>query len=138
METPDSNPAIKPLATILQQAPAIIYLYDIQRNTNVYANRSLSDFLGYSPEDVQSMGESFLLETIHPNDLNRILAHHSEVLPAMKDGETISLQYRIKHKKKNKYVWLQSIESVYERDGQNQVKIIHGIATDITKEKENN
>ncbi|MEM8890721.1 MAG: PAS domain S-box protein [Bacteroidota bacterium] len=136
METPHSNPALKPLATILQQAPAIIYLYDIQKNTNVYVNRSLSDFLGYSPEDIQSMGERFLLETIHPNDLNRILSHHSEVLPAMREGETISLQYRIKHKKKNTFIWMQSIESVYERDSQNRVKLIHGIATDITKEKE--
>lgn len=136
METPYSSPPIHSLANALQNAPAIIYLYDIQRNTNVYANRSLSSFLGYSPEDVQSMGERFLLETIHPNDLNRILSHHSEVLPAMRDGETISLQYRIKHKKKEKYVWLQSIESVYERDNSGDVKIIHGIATDITKEKE--
>ncbi|MEL6254560.1 MAG: PAS domain S-box protein [Bacteroidota bacterium] len=136
METPHSTSTIQPLATVLQHAPAIIYLYDIQRNTNTYANRSLSDFLGYSPQDVQSMGDRFLLETIHPNDLNRILAHHSEVLPALHDGETISLQYRIKHKRKNKYVWLQSIESVYERDSRDDVKIIHGIATDITKEKE--
>ena len=86
METPHSTSAIQPLATVLQQAPAIIYLYDIQQNTNVYANRSLSDFLGYSPEDVQKMGDQFLIETIHPNDLNRILAHHSEILPALREG----------------------------------------------------
>lgn len=123
------------LQKITKTSPAIIYVYDLKKQTNTYANRSLFDVLGYSQQEVMEMGDQFFPLTIHPDDLGKVFEHHSRVLPFLMEGEAVKLEYRIKSKEKGEYVWLKSTEGPYSYDEAGNVASIVGIADDITAEK---
>lgn len=124
------------LEKITKTSPEIIYVYDLQNQQNVYANRSLISELGYSEEEVQQMGSQFFSLIVHPEDLPQVYAHHTNVLPQLADEDIVKLEYRMLHKESKEYVWLQSTESLFERDESGKVKTTIGIARNITQEKE--
>ncbi|MEM7509646.1 MAG: PAS domain-containing protein [Bacteroidota bacterium] len=118
---------------ILFTSPAIIYVYDLLKKRNVFANRSLSEILGYSEEDIQDMGGKFLLNTVHPEDLSKVFEHHRETLPNLEEGQTVKVEFRILSKKTNDYVWLESTEGLFHKE-EGEHTII-GIARSIHNQK---
>lgn len=124
------------LQKITKTSPSIIYVYDLQQQQNIYANRSLFDLLGYSQEDVAVLGDQLFPATIHPDDLPAVFSHHSSVLPFLKEGDSVRLEYRMKNKTLGSYIWLKSTEAPYSFDENGQVTSIIGIAEDVTPEKE--
>lgn len=124
------------LERITKTSPSIIYVYDLDKKENTYANRSLFNVLGYSPEEVAELGNQLFPATLHPDDLPGVFSHHASVLPALKEGDSVKLEYRMKNKKTGTYVWLKSTEAPHSFDKNGRVISIIGIAEDITKEKE--
>lgn len=118
---------------ILGTSPAIIYVYDLLKQRNVFANQSLTDKLGYTESEVQEMGERFFQKAIHPEDLLKVFRHMSDVLPNLKEGQTVKLQYRIFSKKRSEYIWLESTESLFHKDEKEHTII--GIARSIHNQK---
>ncbi|MEM8900858.1 MAG: PAS domain-containing protein [Bacteroidota bacterium] len=118
---------------ILFTSPAIIYVYDLIKQRNVFANKSLTERLGYSEDDLQKMGGKFLQRTVHPEDVVKVLRHHSETLPNLEEGQTVKLEFRILSKNTNQYIWLESTESLFHKDGEEHSII--GIARSIHNQK---
>ncbi|MEO0894873.1 MAG: PAS domain-containing protein [Bacteroidota bacterium] len=123
---------------IMLTSPEIIYVYDLNKRENVFANKSLPEELGYTAEEFKAMGDQAFILTIHPDDLESVFHHHTQVLPNLKAGEIASISYRMLQKQNNQYIWLNSTESIFEQDEEGKALTIIGIARNIhsTKEKE--
>ncbi|WP_017302934.1 PAS domain S-box protein [Spirulina subsalsa] len=118
---------------IASTSPNLIYIYDLQLQRNIYANREISQLLGYSPEQVRAMGNNLFAEIVHPEDLPRVVAHLQD-FSAASEEEVREIQYRIRHGN-GAWRWLWSRETVFKRDETGRVQQIIGATQDITRHK---
>ncbi|MEM6335414.1 MAG: PAS domain S-box protein [Bacteroidota bacterium] len=118
---------------LAETMPAILYVFDLVERRNVYANKELFSVLGYSAEDVQAMGDQMMGIIMHPDDLERIGAHWSQLLETT-DEETLSIDYRCRHAD-GSYRWLVSYEKVLNRQPNGQARQIIGIVEDVTERR---
>lgn len=114
--------------------PNILYVFDLQKFSNVYTNKHIEEILGYSKDEVQSMGASFLPTIVHKEDKHLLDEHFSKVFIA-KDQEVLSVEYRVKHKNGD-YIWLISRDVVFKRNQDGKPRQTLGVAYDISARKE--
>ncbi|MEM8899987.1 MAG: PAS domain-containing protein [Bacteroidota bacterium] len=120
---------------IMDTSPDILYIFDIINQRNIYANKSLFSELGYTEREVQELGNSLLTILVHPDDLEKVSHHHAHTLPGLQDGEIATLEYRMYSKLRETYVWLESLESIFEKDKNGRVSTVMGIARNINAKK---
>lgn len=111
-------------------APSILYIFDLEKMGNLWANRSLFDHLGYTEGEVQAMGSSILESLMHPEDFKRYPEHFAHLLSLDRHG-TSKFEYRMQHKDGH-WVWLHSHEAPYAWAEDGTVSRIIGSAHDIT------
>jgi two-component system, cell cycle sensor histidine kinase and response regulator CckA len=111
--------------------PGLIYVYDLVERRNVYSNRSMAALLGYSQEQVAGLAGDLLPTILHPDDLERALAHHAR-MPEVSDGAVVEIEYRVKDSAGN-WRWLHSWETVLERDAHGMPRRTLGIAQNVTR-----
>ncbi len=58
-------------------SPNLIYIYDLQKNCNIYSNKEVLTFLGYTPEQVKTMGSELFSNILHPDDAQIVANHHA-------------------------------------------------------------
>lgn len=77
-------------------------LDDPQTNHNIWANKSVYDFIGYTREEIDQMGMAYFLETMHPDDLQII----SSALSKFEEGNDKLFSGLVRIKPKNgKFHW---------------------------------
>lgn len=111
--------------------PGLVYVYDLVEHRNVYANRSMTDLLGYTAEQVRTFGASILEAIIAPEDLPRVIAHHGR-MPEVADGQVVEIEYRVRAAD-DSWRWLHSWESVLTRTAEGAPELLFGIAHDVTE-----
>jgi two-component system NtrC family sensor kinase len=118
---------------IANATPNILYVYDEIEQRNVYSNRELAETLGYSLEEVATMGSNLLPTIVHPEDLARITEslHQLEHTP---DGEVVEYEYRVRDKQNN-WRWFVSREIIFSRTESGKIQQRLGAATDVTDRK---
>lgn len=119
---------------ITDLTPNIIYIYDLAENRNIFCNRFVNELLGYSPQEVQAMGQMVLAKVIHPDHVEEIKEHFHSCLD-LKGDQFIEIEYRVQDVK-GKSRWLAARNAIFERDQDGIPKQIIGIAYEITKRKE--
>lgn len=119
---------------IAELMPAILYVYDLCERRNVYANRQLSEILGYSVETVQTGGTAFVQTLIHPDDKVKV-AEVFKQLALAKDGEVVEIEYRMRHTS-GKWIWLYSHNVILSRNADGSPQQVLATATDITRLKQ--
>jgi PAS domain S-box-containing protein len=119
------------LNKVLDTSPNLIYIYDLKENRNVYVNRELASFLGYSGEAVQAMGSRLFEVIIHPDDLRIVLQEHDR-LRAAGDGEVVMVDFRLKSAD-GRWHWMRSRDVVFDRDADGSVRSELGFTEDITE-----
>ncbi|WP_334057262.1 PAS domain S-box protein [Polaribacter sp. P097] len=125
---------VKFLNNVNSVIPVALYIYNQHTSANEYANGVLERIIGYSPKEVQEMGENFLSSVFHPEDLPKLNPYLDQINNS-KEGVVHELEYRMKHKKGH-YVWLLARDTIYDRVP-NTDKVRHiGIAMDITNIKQ--
>ncbi len=124
---------LKEIPDILETTPALIYIYDLINNRNLYANREIFDYLGYTPEEIKEFGSELFQNIIHPDDLEQVLDFQKMLINADED-ETYEIEYRMRSSE-GKWIWFLSREKIFKRnnDGQNIQKA--GIAIDISSNR---
>jgi len=120
-------------ARISDIVPALLYVYDTQRHSALYCNRHAAQVVGYSPEEMLGMGGEFLSRMLHPDDLDRFLAH-VEALEGAAEGESRNLEYRMRHRD-GSWRWILGRESVLLRDQEGRVVQVMGAAADVSELK---
>jgi PAS domain S-box-containing protein len=119
--------------SIADQSASLIYIFDIEKNENVYANRNVAEFLGYSPAQLSEMGENILPAVIHPEDLPRIGQQHARFAEVM-DSRILDIEYRIRHAS-GQWRWHWARQTVFKRGPNGAATQILGTAQDITERK---
>lgn len=121
------------LSAVVNTSPAIVYVYDLETQSNVYCSTGIRKILGYSPDQVQEMEAKLFAGMIHPDDLQEVIALQSKIR-TMGDDEILESEHRARHADGS---W--RVLHTYERpfmintDGSLKQKI--GVAIDITERK---
>lgn len=118
------------LEKMMRVMPGIIYIFNLETMSNEFVNKEIGLTLDYTVREIQELGAGFMPQKAHPEDLPRIMENF-ENIKFMKDGETRRIEYRMKHKN-DTYLWFLSLDTVFERNEQNEVIKILGFAFDIT------
>lgn len=119
------------LEAIHKVSPDLIYLFDLETQSNIYASKSITDVLGYTQKEVKAMGASLFSRVVHPDDLPKV-EKNLEAIKALKDGEVF--HSKIRYIKSNGEVrYFQSREMPFSRNEKGEVKIHLGITHDITE-----
>ncbi|MBV6621477.1 MAG: PAS domain-containing protein [Rivularia sp. (in: Bacteria)] len=118
---------------ITDSSPSTIYIYDLEKQRNIYTNHELVIASGYSSQEVQDMGSNLFVNIIHPEDLEKATSNFYKIAAA-KDGEVLESEYRVK-KADGEYRWLYTRDTVFNRNPSGEVTQFLGVATDITERK---
>ena len=113
--------------------PNLLYIYDLEQKCNVYHNHFVGEILGYSTAQIEQMNVQLFGKLVHPEDRDSIVQHHERCLN-LKDDEYLEIEYRMQDNSGN-WHWLQSKDTVFERDSTGQPKQILGVSQDITEAK---
>lgn len=119
---------------VAEATPAILYIYDLSEQRNIYVNRQVSQILGYSPEDVQQMGSWLVPTTLHPDDWVKV-TETIQRFATLGEGEIVETEYRMRHAN-GEWRWLYSRETVFTRTADGLPQQILGTATDMTVRKQ--
>ena len=119
---------------ITQVAPVILYVFDLQTMENVWVNRSVFDYLGYTQKEIAALGPDLLADLMHPEDRDLYGAHHERLL-TLGPTDVARFEYRMRHKDGG-WCWLISEDMAYARDENDRVCQIVGSAHDMTEARE--
>ena len=82
------------LTHLIDTNPGIIYIYDLEKEQNVYASGHLAAIAGYSDDEVRKLGSGLKEKLFHKDDLNAIEVHHKK-MKNIADGEILQIEYRL-------------------------------------------
>ncbi|MBW4483756.1 MAG: PAS domain S-box protein [Tildeniella torsiva UHER 1998/13D] len=119
---------------ITESTPYIIYIYDLDTHTNLYANRELTHTLGYGLDRIQALGKDLLATLVHPDDFAEV-GNLFDRVRAAADGDVVEMEYRARHVD-GSWRWLYDRVAVFKRDDQGRVVQSIGIGQDITDRKQ--
>lgn len=119
---------------VVRLMPGFVYVFNHQTYSNDYTNRSVGTHLGYSSEEIRTMGAAMMMRVVHADD-QHLLGEHFARLSGLADEESASLEYRV-ITKQGRHLWLRSVDTVFDRTEDGKVARHIGVATDITVEKE--
>ena len=119
---------------ILHATPNLLYIYDLIEHRNIYANKEVLAFLGYTPEQIESMGPELFGNILHPDDVEIVDKHHARFVNAP-DNEVFEIEYRMKHIN-GEWRWLRSRDIIFARTKEGFGKQILGSSEDITERKQ--
>jgi len=118
---------------VTESTSAILYIFDLVQQRNVYVNSQIERLLGYSSEEIQAMGNNLFPMLIHPEDLPRVKQSQVD-LQSRSDKEWMEIEYRMRDKQGN-WHWLYSRDRILTRTASGQPAQTLGTATDITDRK---
>ncbi|MFB2893809.1 PAS domain-containing protein [Aerosakkonemataceae cyanobacterium BLCC-F50] len=122
------------LQQIIDTIPGILYIYDLVENRNVYVNQQISDLLGYTPKQIQAMGEMLFPLLVHPDDLVKFPDHIAQ-FHSLPEGVILELEYRML-RANGEWCWFSGRATVFNRNADGSPRQILGTAYDITKRKQ--
>jgi PAS domain S-box-containing protein len=119
---------------IADATPTLLYLYDVIEDKNIYINERVYDILGFTPEQVKKMGGAFFKTILHPDD-SRVIESIWQRMDDAEDGDIVETDFRLKNCHEE-WRWFHSRDVIFRRNGEGRLKLILGIAQDITERKE--
>ncbi|WP_438008566.1 PAS domain S-box protein [Sorangium sp. So ce321] len=119
---------------IIEGLPLLVYLFDIVDIQSVYTNRNVAELAGYSPEEIEAMGEGVLTTLVPAEDLDGLMQNFERLRRAA-DGEVIEHAYRIR-KRDGTYRRLVDRAVVYSRDPGGAPRVVLGTVQDVTEQRE--
>jgi PAS domain S-box-containing protein len=120
---------------VLDTSPNLIYIYDLVETRNVYTNREITEFLGYTSEQVLAFGSALFENVLHPDDA-ALVAEHDERLHKLPPGDdsVLEVDYRMK-RSDGEWRLLHSRDIPFARDGSGVVTQILGSTDDVTESR---
>ena len=119
--------------SIIETAPSVIYLFDLNTKQPTYLTRQAAELIGYSFDEVKGDQGSFMQKFMHPDDKRRAQTHFQK-LQQTHNGEMFEFEYRMQHKS-GEWRWFRSRDRIFKRDENGKPAEVLGIAFDITERK---
>jgi PAS domain S-box-containing protein len=120
---------------IVNYSPQFTYVFDVRRYKFTFMNRSLQEYLGYTIEQIEDMGDEFYRILLHPDDLPRLPYMYNR-WSKTEINETIHNEFRLKNSH-GAWHWFLASDTLYKKDAEGNPAEIIGSIQDITKLKEN-
>jgi len=121
------------LQRVLDVSPDLIYIFDLVEVRDVFANRELTELLGYEGRFFVDTGTQLLTDLVHPDDTLRLAAHRQR-LRTLPEGDVATFEYRMR-RYDGDWVWLRCAEAAFQRNAEGEVVRIIGTARDITEQR---
>jgi PAS domain S-box-containing protein len=121
------------LAHVANNITAIVFMYDLQQNRNVYINDQICALLGYTSQEIKQMGDHLLTTLLHPDDMS-VAVDAVQTLLASPPGTTIQIEYRMRHKN-GEWRWFWGHDRIIDYDSNGKPLHTLGVAYDITEQK---
>lgn len=118
---------------ITETSPLLTYVFDLAERRNVFVNRSITDQLGYTPEQIARLGPDFLPRLIHPEDAKAQEAIRTRWETAS-DQDILTTEYRMKDAEGRWRCFLNA-SAVFLRAEDGRVRQIVGTIADITERR---
>ncbi|MFH1863253.1 MAG: PAS domain-containing protein, partial [bacterium] len=90
--------------------------------------------LGFTPGEIQSMGESMLQDLCHPEDWKGLQNYAIKIQNAT-DDEVLAYQCRLRNKK-GEWHWVHMRSVVFSRSAEGRIQQVLGVMRDITEAKQ--
>jgi len=116
--------------TLENAMPGILYVYDVANQSLIHANNNISQYLGYTVEDLKNMGRSFITAILHPDDIDKLSRWTDEPDGTIKEAEQRILG------SSGHYRTFLTRDTPFKRNKKGHVTQVIGIAQDITARKE--
>ena len=114
---------------IAEQSPDIIYVYDIQKNKNIFINKNLRELLNYEKGTVAEESLELIDILINPDDKNQFY-EYDDLLKNWDTEYVHQFEYRLKDAD-GSWRWFFGREKEFERNNDKILSLI-GVVTDIT------
>jgi diguanylate cyclase (GGDEF)-like protein/PAS domain S-box-containing protein len=118
---------------VMELVPIPLYIYDCENERFVYWNPACEARLGYTLDEVQTLGREFFSIFYHPDDMARVLAHDQRV-QADREGRVYELEYAC-FCKDGTPLMAYSREVVLSRKADGAPKEILGFGIDLSERK---
>lgn len=115
---------------LLNSVASHVYVYNIVKQTNVWANSDLTAMMGYTLADLQAFGDALLANLLHADDLAQIPTWQTQIMQ-LEDGQIFEYEYRMR-RSDGEWIWLMDRTVVFTRDADGQVIEYLGTVQDIT------
>ena len=115
---------------IAATSPDIIFIYDPKQQRNIYCNNRVTDVLGCSAEQFQSILIREKEGSVHPDDEAHFSAWLKKVIEASAD-EVHQIDHRARHFD-GTWRWLRLRATAFQRDSEGHVLQVIGTGSDIT------
>ncbi len=119
------------LQRITETIPGIVYIFDLQKQCNVYLSVTSTDILGYPKEAIAEMGNNFISQIIHPEDLINVFPMITKQLATQSVAQA---EYRVKNAQ-GEWRWGLDQMVVFQRNEAGLPQQILGIVIDINDRK---
>ncbi len=120
---------------LLQQTtmatPDAITVYDLVNKEPVYLNNCLSEWTGYTSEELVAMGYEGRLEIIYFEDRERLVSFN-EKMQDSRDDVINTIEYRIASR--DGLIWIRNRSKVFRRNKAGEVTHILSVLQDFTEE----
>ncbi|HWA35016.1 MAG TPA: PAS domain S-box protein [Cyclobacteriaceae bacterium] len=123
------------IESITASSPDLIYVFDIERRTNIYSNHHIAGALGYSEEEIAAMGDGVLKTLFHPDDFAQLSTLFSRWEHVTDDNQVLESEFRLKDRN-GKWHWFGARDTVFTRNKEGKVTQVIGTARDRTENKE--
>ncbi len=137
-EPTDSEPSLAEkrhfVESLLDVTHGILYIYDLGKRRNVFANEGIQRILGYSAAEVREMGDAIIPSLMHPDDFRHYIELIVPRYAQVADGERVVNLYRMRNRSGD-WRWIESTEIVYRRTPDGAPCQILGLGVDITERK---
>jgi PAS domain S-box-containing protein len=108
-------------------------VYDLIERRNVYSNDRSTDSIGYTPKEIEDMGDAFLPRLMHPDDI-ALLPLLAKQYETCQDGEILEHVFRMRHKN-GEWRWVHRCATIFNRTADGRPRQLLGSVTDITELK---
>ena len=116
---------------ILETTPNLLYIYDLIEHRYIYTNREVTEFLGYTPEELKGMGPSVLERLLHPEDAQRMAEHHARFATA-EFNQVFEIDCRLQHANRQ-WRWLHGRDVLFAKTPEGVGSQILGVVQDTTE-----
>ena len=122
------------LQRLTDVTPGVLQVFDLEKQCNIFMNRTVASGLGYSAEEIAAMGDKVVPTLMHPDDLARFPAH-LERGRMLRDDETADFEHRLRDRA-GEWHWFHNRDAVFARDAAGAVRQLIGTANEITARKQ--
>jgi PAS domain S-box-containing protein len=120
------------IKSIAENSPSIIYLFNVARGHNIYTNRSISQCLGYSANELTDEDPEFFKKLVHPDDLHQFDSFINSI-DTWPEDLVFDFEYRILSKD-GTWRWFKGKEKEFQRENSKVISLI-GTVEDVTEKR---